>query len=248
MARKPRRIGKSGAYHVILRGNNKQLLFYDNEDRRKFIEILKKYTKELEVKLYSHTLMGNHVHLQIGHANGKMDKLIKKICCAYVPYFNKKYERTGHLFHSRYKSEPIEDDVYFKDVTRYILLNPQKAGICNFRNYCWSSYSEYNKRKSFVDTDFVIGIFGSQKLFEDFLDEERHVEVMEADYKPFNNDSVVIAFIKQLFCLENILMVRNEDFSHKKNIINRCHEIGFSWAQLSRIFEMDIGYMKKLCM
>jgi len=247
MARKARRLADSGTYHVIMRGNNKQLLFYDNEDRRKFMRILKKYVKEMDVKLYSHTLMGNHVHLQIGKANGKMATLIKKICCSYVPYFNKKYERTGHLFHSRYKSEPIEDEIYFKDVTRYILLNPQKAGICDFRNYYWSSYTEYNKRKSYVDTDYVISLFGSKKNFEKFLGEEIEENVMEYDQSSYNNDSVVIEFIKDFFKISNIVQIRVMEKNKRQSIIKACLSMGLQWVQLSRIFEMDIGYLKKLC-
>ena len=114
MARKPRLYGSSGTYHVILRGNNKQNLFNDDSDRKFFLCRLRKYSKELGVVVYAYCLMNNHVHILIGNASFNMSLLIQKLANSYVYYFNRKYERCGHLFQGRYKSEPVLDDAYLR--------------------------------------------------------------------------------------------------------------------------------------
>ena len=134
MGRKARLYCESQVYHVIMRGNNKQNLFYEDSDRYLFIRRLKKYTEELQIDVYSYCLMSNHVHILIGKANMNMSKLIQKLATSYAMYFNRKYERSGHLFQGRYKSETVDSDEYFKTVTRYIIQNPIKANLEDIRN------------------------------------------------------------------------------------------------------------------
>ena len=82
MSRKPRKYGDTGIYHVILRGNNKQNLFYDDNDRFFFINRLIKYVDKSGIDLYAYCLMGNHVHLLIGKGNYVMSDFIKRLLLA----------------------------------------------------------------------------------------------------------------------------------------------------------------------
>lgn len=168
MARKPRIIGASGVYHVILRGNDQQNLFYNDEDRIFFINRIRKYSKELKIQLYAYCLMSNHVHILLGNGNLNMSKFVKKLTCSYVYRFNKIYNRTGHLFQGRYKSEPVDTTEYFKTVYRYILQNPQKANICCFQKYKWSSFSIENS-SNLIDLNFLDSVFLSSSSREAFL-------------------------------------------------------------------------------
>lgn len=86
-----------------------------------------------------------------------MSLLVQKIANSYVYYFNRKYDRSGHLFQGRFKSEPVLDDEYFKTVYRYILQNNEKAGLGKFDKYRWNSFYALRnfRRKNFVETDYV---------------------------------------------------------------------------------------------
>ena len=143
MPRKSRKKGPLNYYHIIIRGNNKQDIFFDEMDRKKFIEELEKTKEKYNYCLYAYVLMPNHVHLCIKDNKSAISKIMHSLLVRYVEYFNKKYERIGYLFQDRFKSVPIENYEYLKYVIRYIHLNPEKAGIIEHRQYRWSSYSEY---------------------------------------------------------------------------------------------------------
>ena len=127
MSRKKRLFVPSGIYHVIIRGNDRQNIFIDDEDRKLLINRIKKYSDELNIDIYAYCLMNNHVHMLIGEANDKMSRFMLKLNTSYARLFNIKYERTCHLFQGRYLSSPIESDESFRKIIRYILKNPEKA-------------------------------------------------------------------------------------------------------------------------
>ena len=166
MSRGARKISKSGIYHVMLRGINRQQIFYDEEDNRYFISLLSKYKKICEYQLYAYCLMGNHVHLLINAGEEAPGTIFRRICTAFVSWYNFKYERVGHLFQDRYKSEPVEDDTYFLTVLRYILRNPVKAGMCKeVESYAYSSAGEYfSDILGITDTEFAKSLIGTDKL------------------------------------------------------------------------------------
>ena len=107
--------------HIIVRGIGKQILFEDDSDRRTYLSFLKKYRGETEITIFAYCLMENHVHLLIQDRNGAAPLFMKKMGVSYAQYYNRKYDRIGHLFQDRYKSERIEDDAYLLTVFRYIL-------------------------------------------------------------------------------------------------------------------------------
>ena len=116
--------------------------------------------------------MGNHVHLLLKDAVQQLDLIMKKIACSYAWYFNWKYERVGHLFQDRFKSEPVEDDRYYLTVLRYIHQNPHKAGIAATDDYKWSSYSEYTGKTEIADTEFALKLLGGSEIFISFMRED----------------------------------------------------------------------------
>ena len=87
----------TGIYHIMLRGINRQTIFEDNEDMIRFLDTLARYKDDCLLELYSYCLMGNHVHLLMKTAE-PISKIIKRICSSYVYWYNKRYERCGHLF------------------------------------------------------------------------------------------------------------------------------------------------------
>ncbi len=143
MARVGRKKSKSGIYHIMIRGINRQNIFEDDEDRKRFIERIKYYKDISEYRVYGYCLMDNHIHLLIKEEKDNISNAIKRISSSYVHWYNNKYEIWGYLFGERYKSEVVENDKYFLIVLRYIHQNPIKAGKArNIEEYKWSSYNE----------------------------------------------------------------------------------------------------------
>ena len=129
----------------MLRGINKQQIFYDDEDFSYFIALLDKYKAISHYDVYAYCLMRNHVHLLIKISDEPLETIFRRLGASFVYWYNLKYERTGHLFQDRFKSEPVEDDRYFLAVLRYILRNPVKAGICATpAEYAYSNIRDFS--------------------------------------------------------------------------------------------------------
>ena len=185
MPRAKRNFGISGYNHCIIRGINKGDIFYDEQDRYKFINVLKEHKQKDEVKIGTYTLMQNHVHLITKCDYEKLPIFFHSVLISYSSYFNKKYERVGHLFENRYKNKPIETEEYLRNVVKYIHFNPEKAGICSVENYKWSSYKEFFKDETWIDKDIILPYYGAE--IEDSLNnfKEQHSTKIENYYENF---------------------------------------------------------------
>ena len=172
MARKPRGGSFTGYYHIIVRGVGKQILFEDERDFSFYLTILEKYSTETKVSVCAYCLMENHVHLLVCGEKDALALLMKKMGVCYAAHYNRKYERTGHLFQDRYMSEPVESKIYLLTVFRYILNNPVVAGICPASEYLWSSYRRYGDKDSFVDTALLKGWIGGWEKYAEFIAEK----------------------------------------------------------------------------
>ena len=144
LPRSARKLSSSGIYHVMLRGINQQDIFEDEEDYLRFLTVIKECREISEFELYAYCLMTNHVHLLIKTGKEPLGLIFKRIGSRYVYWYNLKYQRIGHLFQDRYKSEVVEDEAFFLTVLRYIIQNPMKAGMeATPGTYPWSSYRSY---------------------------------------------------------------------------------------------------------
>ncbi|MDA3808262.1 MAG: transposase [Thiomicrorhabdus sp.] len=142
MARQPRFVLIGQPQHVIIRGNNRQAIFFEQYDYEFYLEILKKATQKHDCEVHAYVLMTNHVHLLItpNKADG-ISKLIQMIGRYYVQHFNFTYTRTGTLWEGRYKATLIDSEQYLLTCYRYIELNPVRAKMVNApEEYPWSSY------------------------------------------------------------------------------------------------------------
>lgn len=158
MARQTRKISRSGIYHVILRGVNKQRIFEQSEDYDAMYRILhfvrttdthRQPAEEPNYFLYAYCIMDNHIHLLIQPNNQELGQIMKRIMTTYAIHFNTTYERIGHLFQDRFKSEPVEDENYFFTVLNYIHNNPVKAGLVQQQTaYRYSSCIELTQESS----------------------------------------------------------------------------------------------------
>jgi len=142
MARLPRLSVPGVPQHIIQRGNNKQACFYDEKDYKVYLDKLKEYSIKYEVEVHAYVLMTNHVHLLMTpKESGGVSRLIQALGRYYVRHFNQTYERTGTLWEGRFKSTLVDSERYFLTVSRYIELNPVRAGMVKHpAEYPWSSF------------------------------------------------------------------------------------------------------------
>ena len=123
------------------RGIRRQAIYEDESDYQAFLCILKSGIEKYGCILHAYCLMTNHFHMLIETSDTNISKFMKYLVGCYALYFNRKYGYQGHLFEGRYKAIMVKDDVYFLQTSRYIHLNPVKAGMVeNPEDYPWSSY------------------------------------------------------------------------------------------------------------
>ena len=142
MPRKPRFFLPGIAVHAIQRGNNRQAVFFDDEDYRVYLHWLKTASERYDCRIHAYVLMTNHVHLLITPgASDSLGRLFQYVGRHYVSYINQTYQRTGTLWEGRYKASLIEQERYFLTCSRYIELNPVRARMVSLpEHYPWSSY------------------------------------------------------------------------------------------------------------
>lgn len=142
MARLPRFVIPDQPQHVIVRGNNRDAIFYADADYQFYLEKLKLACTKHSCDLHAYVLMTNHVHLLVTpHTEEGLAKTLQMIGRYYVQYFNFTYERTGTLFEGRYKATVIDSEHYLLSCYRYIELNPVRASmVAHPSEYPWSSY------------------------------------------------------------------------------------------------------------
>ena len=243
MPRQARRFSHSGYLHIIMRGIGKQILFEEREDYCFFLSAVKRFLKETNITLLAYCLMDNHVHLLICDTEFQTPVLIKKIGVSYSGYFNRKYKRTGHLFQDRYHSEPVEDERYLLTVFRYILKNPEKAGICNTADYEWSSYSQYNNPAAFVQTQLFQTLIGDQHSYDLFLDAVNDDECLEFESK--KDDEWAKAVIRKYLGCESGTVLQSYDRSRRDTALRILKEHRLTIRQIERLTGINRGVIQR---
>jgi REP element-mobilizing transposase RayT len=178
MAR-PLRIEYPGAfYHVTSRGNEQKDVFKSKKDREKFLSYLESAVVRYGAVIHAYCLMSNHYHLLTETPAGNLSQIMRHINGAYTTYFNIKRKRSGHLFQGRYKAILVEADEYASELSRYIHLNPVRAGItANPEEYIWSSYRQMIgmvETPNWLTTSFVLGYFkgaGAKDKYRKFVND-----------------------------------------------------------------------------
>lgn len=195
MARKQRIYYPGAIYHVITRGNNKEYIFSKTEEKSDYIDIIRRYKKKYEFKLYSYCIMDNHAHLLIEVGSFPLNKIMQGIQLVYTQRYNRKYERTGHVFEQRYKSKLCNNDQYLLQLIRYIHQNPLHANIGEGLSYKWSSHKEYMGAIDVADVDFPLQMFSENKKntisqYLDFINviNEDTLDILENENDNENED------------------------------------------------------------
>jgi len=189
---RPLRIEYPGAfYHVTSRGNERKMVFQSTRDRERYLSYLESAHERYGAVIHVYCLMGNHYHLLLETPRGNLSQIIHHINGAYTTYFNIKRDRSGHLFQGRFKGILVEKDAYCKELSRYIHLNPVRAGMVKSPSeYPWSSYRSFigkDKKPEWLTTELVLGDFGGEgrkgyRGYREYV-ERRETKELESPFK-----------------------------------------------------------------
>lgn len=211
MAR-PLRIEYGGAlYHLAARGSERRSIFSNDRDREKFLETLAQFPERFDAVVHGYVLMDNHYHLLVETRRPNITRAMHYLNATYSGYFNRVHNRAGHLLEGRYKGYLIEKDNYLLAVSRYIHLNPVRAGLAaRPETYPWSSYPEYIGKRhptgwltcGWVLEQFANDLAQARRLYRRFVEEA--VEELENPFKTLvaglilGSESFVIEIKKKL--------------------------------------------------
>lgn len=247
MPRKARKQAESGIYHVMLRGIDRQSIFEDAQDHSFFLEVLQQCREVCGFELYAYCLMGNHVHLLLRVKDVGLETIFKRIGGRYVYWYNVKYQRVGHLFQDRFRSEPVEDDVYFLTVLRYIHQNPVKARVVKrIGDYPYSSYPAYLAQDPTVDTKFALGMLPGEVFirFNETPNSDECLEINQSARRGMPDDRAREIIQKCSRC-KTITEFQSLEEEKKAQAVRKIYEKGVSIRQISRLTGSTKGLVEK---
>ncbi|WHZ16953.1 MAG: hypothetical protein OJF52_003804 [Nitrospira sp.] len=167
MAR-PLRLEFSGAlYHVTARGNARQDIFLDDEDRQRFLEGLARVVSRFHLLVHAYCLMENHFHLVVETPEANLSKAMRQLNGVYTQAFNRRHGRVGHVLQGRFKAIVVDRDSYLLELCRYVVLNPVRARTIHKPDaYLWSSYQAtagLAPTPPYLTVDWLLSQFGRQR-------------------------------------------------------------------------------------
>ncbi len=256
MPRTARKKSKSGIYHIMLRGANRQEIFHDEKDHVKFLEILERYKMKSEMKVYAWCLMGNHVHLLVKEGNEALAITMKRIGVSYVSFYNWKYRTTGHLFQDRYRSENVESDRYLFAVIRYIHQNPVKVGLVKKpESWNWSSCQAYYGKECdplfLLDSDFILGIFSENRKegmrrFKEYNEMENKDKFMDDEENRRLSDEEAGKRIGAVVKGYEIASIKSLPKLQRDEIVYKIKKIeGITQRQIARILGISLSLINR---
>ena len=247
MPRHSRQQSGSGIYHVIMRGINRQTIFEDEEDNNRLIETLKKYKDISSYRLFAYCLMGNHFHLLLKTEGEDLAQIMKRVAGSYVYWYNLKYERSGHLFQDRFKSESVESDRYFLAVLRYIHQNPINAGLCSkAEEYDYSSYNDYiSGRSKLLDIEYVFSIIDRDSFIE-MSNEKTDDRCLESEDRNIRiNDHDAMAIIQSVSNCASATAFQSIEIACRDVYLKELKTHGLSIRQISRLTGISFSIVRR---
>lgn len=248
MPRKAREKSTTGIYHVMLRGINQQQIFEEREDYIKLLEIIKEYKVISDFEVYAYCLMGNHIHLLIKVKKEPLEQIFKRIGGKFVYWYNVKYQRVGHLFQDRFKSEPVETMDYLMTVIRYIHQNPVKAGICKeIEDYPYSSFKEYIDRAQIVDVEFILNMRDLERFvkFNKIKNDDKCLDIAEKAIVRVTDEQAKM-IIKKISKCDSVADFQLLDDKSRDKFLKKFKEKGISIRQISRLTGVSVGVVRKV--
>jgi len=167
-------------YHVTSRGDRQEDIYLDDRDRRQWLILLGQVCEQFNWNCQAYCQMSNHYHLVIETVEGNLSQGMRQLNGVYTQYFNRRHRRAGHVYQGRYKGILIERDSYLLELSRYVILNPVRAGMVKHAGaWPWSSYRAMigqTNAPPWLQTDWLLGQFSKQRKraidkYKDFVRE-----------------------------------------------------------------------------
>lgn len=201
-------------YHVMVRGNDGQNIFFSDTDRLKCCFLLQEGLERFDHRIHGFCLMSNHIHLIVQTGNVTLSKIMHHFSSRYVNLINYNQGRKGHLFQGRFKSIYIDALGYLSELSRYIHLNPVRAGLVSKpENYVWSSYRDFlggfDSLWPWVWQERILRKFHShdltaRKLYQNYVNQGIGIPISPETYHhlcegaPFKEDQYESEYLEEL--------------------------------------------------
>ena len=156
-----------GLYHLTSRGDRREDIYKDDADRLTWLEILAQSCERFNWQIHAWCQMSNHYHLIVETAEGNLSAGMRQLNGVYTQTVNRRHQRTGHVFQGRYKGILVERDSYLLELSRYVVLNPVRAGLVKHtKQWKWSSYHAMvgtERTPGWLQTEWLLSQFGNQR-------------------------------------------------------------------------------------
>jgi len=217
-------------YHVINRGNNRDVIFVEPEDYTHYLNTIQRYKKKYNFQLFAYCIMMNHVHMLIKVSEeGSISRIMQSITIAHIRWYNYKYQRCGHVWQGRFYSPIVSEDDHMLRVMQYIEQNPLRTKMVNhIKDYQWSSYCLNIRKKESILIDRMYNkvfnelgesisdkIRAYKKLMTEEIDSKQLLEIRESTWKESNYISE--KFQNQIL---ELLPKKRRPGRHKKQVGN----------------------------
>lgn len=209
MPRRARVDAEGAIHHVIVRGIEQRRIFDDDGDRRNFVSRLAAVAVETETTVYAWALLPNHAHALVRSGPLGISKFMRRLLTGYAVYYNRRHGRQGYLFQNRYKSLLCEEEAYFRELIRYIHLNPVRAGLVEsidaLDSYPWCGHAFVANGSEYPwhDVSFVLSWFGEKRgealrHYRDFLKSGIRDESAGGKKRKWRSDWSLLDWLKSL--------------------------------------------------
>lgn len=199
MPRSPRVYCESSVYHVVLRGNARMIIFHEEADYYIFRKLMFDCAKRYQASIYTYCMMDNHVHILLKCKN--LSEYMRDLSGSYSKIYTSRYAVEGHLYQDRFYSAPVESEAYFFYALRYILHNPEAAGICQWQNYKYSNAKDFLYIGQSEIASSLAEIVGGTSALKNFLNQKDPASAT-LEYEPGINrrrtDAEVIEIIDKI--------------------------------------------------
>jgi len=240
------RITSAGFYHVVCRGVERRNVFLDSDDFEKFLEILKDMKDKFHILIHSFCLMSNHYHILLETKEENISSAMRYLNSHYAIYFNKKYNRTGHLWQGRFHSNFLYDEEHFWYVAKYIERNPVKAKIVkDITHYKFQSFFQWKYKGEFSSL-----LEGSKILdltlfeYESYISSDFDIDISELIYTSpkfiRKNGELKILYKRLITFFEE-----DKDINRDKNI-RKAYAYGYTKSEIAYFLSLSSSAISKI--
>lgn len=223
----------------MAQGINREQIFETNEEKSKYLELLKKYYLQFEIYIIAYCIMDNHVHLLLySEQIQNISKFMKQVNTIYAMYYNKKKDRVGYVYRNRFESVPIMTRNQMYTCIKYIHMNPVKAGIVKKESeYKYSSYNDYLNQTGFVNQKILKFVFNSS---ENYIETFKNIKYENLSLKK-ENDNIEKICSDFLLCEKTTLQeIRKSKILIQKFVrYLKLNQYKFSKVDLAKLLKIS---------